>query len=446
MDPYQRIRELEARVDQLEKEKNELREKLKQIEALLRQYVNPHTPSSKRLHSDKPKEEPSEAPPKKRGAPEGHEGATRKTPLPNQFVEVKPEKCKCGSTKIMLLRAIRKIVEDVEIKPVVTEYTFYECKCKNCGNIFETSHELLPRKGDFGPNILSLWTMLHYHGAVPFERLSQVSEKCFAVPITPAGIQNAIYGAAEAFEPEFNATKAAMPFSNYVRSDETSYSFNGEKYWLWNFSNWDATLVLLRDSRSSSVPLEVLGEDFKGIFCTDCYPAYDCIKALAKQKCWAHILRDAKEAAETSREGRNLYAFLAKAYAYIKKVKVAGGENTPRVLRWVKRKKREIRALMRRKWRYELPRKIVKRMVRYLDDWFTCLVYGFVEATNNASERDVRKNVLARKISGLHRSQRGLHAREIMMSLLLTRSRRNQNAYDFVAQGLKKSNLNGNFN
>ena len=423
-----------------------LEKKLETVEGLLRLYVNPHMPSSKRLHEGTPKEESLEAPPKKRGAPFGHEGATRKTRAPDDLIDLKPQKCKCGSNKIEILKTLSKIVEDVEVKSVVTQYTSYKCKCKNCGNVFQTLHELLPKKGDFGPNLLSLWTMLHYHGAVPFERLSKISEKCFKTSITPAGVQNAIYGASQTFQPFFDSVKAAAPVSDYMRSDETSYSFNGEKYWLWNFSNWDATLVLLRNNRSSKVPLEVLGENYGGVLNTDCYLGYDPINARAKQKCWAHLLRDAKEAAETHREGKRLYAILKRMYAYIKRVKLAGGENSVKVLNWIKRKKGQIWALMRQKWRQDLTRRIVKRMARYLDDWFTCLLFDFVEATNNGSERDVRKNVLARKISGLHRSERGLHAREVMMSLLLTLARRGENAYDFVAEGLRKNNLNPNFN
>jgi hypothetical protein len=53
------------------------------------------------------------------------------------------------------------------------------------------------------------------------------------------------------------------------------------------------------------------------------------------------------------------------------------------------------------------------RMSKYSEHWFTCLKYDFVEPTNNASERNIHKGVIARKISGQHRSLRGQHAREV---------------------------------
>ena len=80
-------------------------------------------------------------------------------------------------------------------------------------------------------------------------------------------------------------------------------------------------------------------------------------------------------------------------------------------------------------------------MVKYSDQWFTCLRYDFVEPTNNTREREIRKNVIARKISGCHRSEQGKRAREIMMSTILTEQKKNQNPFDFISNTIKNYNL-----
>ena len=67
--------------------------------------------------------------------------------------------------------------------------------------------------------------------------------------------------------------------------------------------------------------------------------------------------------------------------------------------------------------------------------------YPYVEPTNNSSERDLRKNVLARKISGQHRSELGMRSREIMMSTVLTLKKRQKNPFSFVQNKIEKYNL-----
>ena len=46
--------------------------------------------------------------------------------------------------------------------------------------------------------------------------------------ITSGGIHNAIYRTARIFEPTFQTIKNRIIGLNYVRSDETSYPFNGQ--------------------------------------------------------------------------------------------------------------------------------------------------------------------------------------------------------------------------
>lgn len=426
------------RIEVLEKHDAEREKKLVVLEARLALYENPNTPSSqKRFPERKTREEPSG----RLGRPPGYEGSTRPTPKPDRVIDTKPSGCKCGWNKIRILQEFSKIVEDVEIRRIATKFIFYQCQCTKCGLMFETTHENLPKEGVFGPTLISIWNALHYQGAVPFKRLADFSEKCLGVPITPSGLMEAVYRSAHVFQPFYDETGESLPSANYACSDETSYSFNGSKYWLWNFSNHDVSFVKIVDSRASAVPKQVLGENFKGVLNTDCYPGYDSVKADEKQKCWAHLLREAKQLSEHYTEGKRLYAHLKHMYSYVKKVKEEHREGKPRVKGWVTRSIGRFHQWIKHKWRFKKVRTLVKRIARYECEWFTCLKYDFVEATNNGSERDVRKNVIARKISGLHRSERGVHSREIMMSVLLTMPKKGVNAYGFVLNGLKAYNL-----
>lgn len=127
-------------------------------------------------------------------------------------------------------------------------------------------------------------------------------------------------------------------------------------------------------------------------------------------------------------------------FKHISKVKQNKDENSEKVKLWIWRQKRKMASWGSRTYESKAVLNLVKRINKHLDHWFTCLKYGFVEPTNNARERDIRKNVLARKISGCHRSEKGKRAREIMMSNILTAQKRGMNPFEFIRNGIKNYN------
>lgn len=417
--------------------------RIQELEKVLALYFSPHLSSSKKIIKDK-KEEEKKEPPKDKGAPEGHKGATRITPEPDKTVDLKPEKCaskKCKCKKIKILKEHKKIIEDILITKTATKFIFYDCVCEGCGATFTTTSKDLPKKGRFGPNIISLWSALHYIGTVPFDRLSKMSKNLFNVGITPAAVHNIIYRNASIFKPKFDRRKKTLKNSRYIRSDESSYSVNGKKYFLWNLSNGKTTIILIRNSRGPGVLEEVFGDFLDAILNSDCFSAYNKFKAREYQKCWAHILRDGENLAKFNDEGKELYRLLSQMYQYIKKAKEQKLENTKKVKKWVNLQKKKIVFLLNQNYESKAVKNLVLRLVKYKNDWFTCLKYPFVEPTNNASERDIRKNVLARKISSLHRSQLGINSREIMMSEILTAEHMHRNPFEIIQQEIEKYNL-----
>ncbi len=180
---------------------------------------------------DDEKKKEDKKPQEKRGAPEGHLGATRKQLKPNRFIDLKPNHCdKCGNREIKTTRHENQIVEDIRIEKVVTQFTWYTYHCDCCREERITTHPELPREGIFGPTISGIWNSLHYKGNIPFDRLSQISGNLFDMEITPGSLHNVIYRTAQIFEPTFVAVKDEIALSLYVRSDETSYPFNGDKW------------------------------------------------------------------------------------------------------------------------------------------------------------------------------------------------------------------------
>lgn len=84
----QRVRELEAENALLRKKVEEYEKRIVDLERRLLAYENAHTPPSQRY---KPRQPPVGG--GKRGAPEGHDGATRPDPKPTLTVEHVLQRC-----------------------------------------------------------------------------------------------------------------------------------------------------------------------------------------------------------------------------------------------------------------------------------------------------------------------------------------------------------------
>ncbi len=76
--------------------------------------------------------------------------------------------------------------------------------------------------------------------------------------------------------------------------------------------------------RSGDVPVEVLGESFSGVATTDFFSAYNKLTC-KKQKCWIHVLRDAKKNAQNNEETRKFCKTVKRLVRDMKKFK----ENSP---------------------------------------------------------------------------------------------------------------------
>lgn len=417
-----------------------LLKRIKELEDILWVYQHPSIPPSKRIFKEEENRQDGKTEEKKRGAPEGHTGATRERSKITRRIDLKPYTCAtCGSIQINILNHEKRTIEDVEIVKVTTQFTQYRYYCKCCSADFITTHPDLPKEGVFGPNICKIWSLLHYKGIIPFERLSELSGNIFDVGITQKGVMDAIYRTTKALEPTYQEIKSEISTSKYVRSDETSYPFNRQKWWLWNLSNYTATLVVIRFSRGSDVLESVLKPINGRIINSDCHSSYD--KFIADyQKCWSHVLGFSKKAAEIDKYAEKIDEMLHKMFEYIKFVKENGLEGRKVVMKEIKTMKGLIERLRKNKRRSNITNRLVKRLQKYNDDWFKCLIYNYVEPTNNSSEHDIRINVLARKISGLHRSERGIHAREIMMSTLLTTRRQEIDFPRFIGGKIREYN------
>src|SRR3990167_1756095 len=128
---------------------------LNKTQALLRQFLNENTPSSKLPFKIKINEQQKE--PKPRGKPEGSNGGNKEVPESiDEKLSAKLEK-RCRRCKKVINRKNIEIglrfIYDVEIKPIIIEVEEETYLC-DCGEFCIAKHPDIPQNGIIGLEIL----------------------------------------------------------------------------------------------------------------------------------------------------------------------------------------------------------------------------------------------------------------------------------------------------
>src|SRR3989338_10981329 len=153
------------------------------------------------------------------------------------------------------------------------------------------------------------------------------------------------------------------------------------------------------------------------------------------QRCWAHLLREAKFLAQKHGwQAEVLYRSLCGLFAEIKKA----AAKTPMAIREKLYKNciKKMRFLADAAKVHKEIRKFAATIKNGMGQWFTCVLHPEIEPTNNRAERELREFVVQRKIFGTFRSEKGLRITEVIMSLLATLRLRNLNTYNMLRTSL----------
>ena len=406
-------KKLEAKVAMLEQENRILKEAtndLKKDNAKLSQRIEvvEHRVDALNEHMFKPSKHKDPNTPSNQGAKEGHEAHHR--PKPDHIDETKDlalTNCPhCNHALGNVMETRERLITNIQpAKPVVTKYVIRRYHCPHCNKLVNANPPEIPYSR-FGIDLLLHIEFLRYGLRLPQDSIVKELETCFGIHVSVGTIVNELSRFAAYAGPFYEQIRREIREAAAVNADETSWRKNGTQLWLWTFTSKWHTLLLINDSRGKEVPKDVLGEHYAGVMTTDCLPTYDSMKC-AKQKCWAHLLRETKRM--KSEQGKLLRAELkhilelAKSGEFTKDDMLAMLDST-------------INQGFDDYWCVSL----IKRIQRYWHEWFTFMDTPGVDCTNNAAERSLRPSVVMRKITGGSRSDKGVHCHEVSMSVLAT--------------------------
>ena len=390
----------------------ELLNELRKTQALLRQFLNENTPSSK-LPFKYPSKEKSNEEPRPRGKPEGSNGGNKEFPekVDKKIKAELEEKCpRCG--KVIIRKDIEtrlRYVYDAIVKAIIIEVEeeFYPC---DCGEFCIGKNPEIPQRGMIGYNLQSLFTELKFNFSGSYANISKFFDNVTngKIKFSPKAINDCIRRISEKLEPSYNNIENELKNENYAYSDETSWPVNGKQWYLWLFVTRNFVFVKIQNSRARRVLIDIFGENYYGGIISDCFRVYDNF-ARWYQKCWVHLLRKTEFEAEKNPK-KNISKLYAQLQILHKEMVNFLSENPPPDLRKEKKKEfeKKLNEIINYKYWCKEAKSIVDNwLVKYRGHWLTAIEIEGINLDNNLCERKIRGSIGWRKMLGGHRTEEG---------------------------------------
>ena len=393
---FAKIKALEERMLVLEKENSILREKLSKYENPKNSRNSSVAPSKDENRPLKTKSlrEPSD---KKVGGQKGHEGNTLKmTQTPDEIVIYTPDFCgKCGSDIHQLHSEFvgkRQVIDIPVVQPFYVEHQVYKktCSCghQTCGSYPKNINAPI----SYGANTESLIGYLFARQYVPFNRIREMLNDTFGLPISEGGIHELLNRLSQKAAPAYDMIKEKIALSKVVGTDETGCKINGVKSWMWAWQNDLATFIAPSFNRGfATIQSNFEFGFFNAVLVHDCWKSHFQVHAENHQICIAHLLRELNYFVEVHKDpwAINFRQLLFDSLEIKHKMTQENYYNDhPPKDDILKRLGTLLSQTINEKIKDLLA--FFKRMTKYKDYLFNFLHYPDVPADNNGSERAIR--------------------------------------------------------
>lgn len=395
-------------------------DRLKKVEAMLRQLDNHNTPSSKKRFKKNTRDK-SSSQDKTRfpGRENGHIGAGIKLPEPDKVIEHT-----LNQPDLRYIGKQTKTVIDFVDNPIqVTKHIIHLYEDAEGTLVFP---EVDLPSGIYGKNIQAFVSLLKSKLGASHEGISEfitsIRDDLSFCPATSLSITN---GIAEALASEREGILQEVRNALYCNADETGLRQDGINGYVWVFCTPTNVIYETDLSRSNEVPKRVLGENYDNIVVVDGWQGYNGYK---RQRCWVKLLREGDALAEDNEEAKLQVDLLHEMY---KKAIEAKKKPPDERIQFVRKMNgctklpHIINVLATKKGCHELASKL-ENARPYL---FTGVIHPEVPLDNNHAERMLRKIVVHRKLMGCIRNEKGQIFIQNVMSAVQTWRLQGRNPY-----------------
>ncbi len=338
-----------------------------------------------------------------------------------------------GSTKWR-----HQVIDTPRVRVDVTDHVFVERRCGVCGKRWTPDAsvvlaDIVVGKKSYGVGLMSLIAHLKTACRVPIGLIRKLMYTLYGIKISSGQIAEILHDVGELGESTYDDFLDTVRGSPVVNADETGWREDGVNGYIWSFSSPDVRYYTYRHSRGSIVAKEVLGEEFTGALTCDFYAAYNFYEG-EKQRCWVHLIRDLKALVEKNPDLPDVAAW----YPLVKDVYERAKDTI--LMRYTDHERSKLREGFERELlavckpytgnKTAPQRVLAERMERFIGELFVFVQCPEVPSENNAAERAIRPAVVARKISGGTRSERGSKTSSILRTLFETWALQGRNTMD----------------
>lgn len=420
------LRELEKEYKKLEQEKEEIRKQRDRYRNMLfKPNAKPGKKDKEIIEDDLGRMRGKK---NKRGAQPGHPGKGRKKPDKiDKWKRIYLNKCPVCGDKIKRSKKINThTVGDIpSLEKFRIETTCYEIEeqwCSCCKKRVRARPIGVIPKSRLGINILIYALMQKYGAKSSWPAIIFNLAEYFNLQVSEGSLINMMHRAQRWLGPWYDRILEEIRGSPVKYADETIWRIDGINNWLWGFFTEKQAYYAVEESRGHGVAREHLAGSHKDdVLVRDDYPGYKKLP-LKHQSCWAHLLRNSKEAASdpnASKEVGVLHRHLKKMYEELS-ADLAMPFNEKGKDRLYDLYSIKIGDIIQTKYKYDDTKSIQTRIANQNTNLITALKYKNVPLTNNLAERCIRPFVIARKMSGGSRSRQGAKTQAVNMSIFQT--------------------------
>ena len=434
------------RISELERENEDLKA---QLTALHRRQFKTN---KKSLKQNIGRTDSAPAAKKKRGAPTGHPGWSRRIPdhIDTVVTVAAPAVCPhCANTDLTPVQEMKDhLQEDIILQPKtrVTQFRHHQAFCPICKRalIQAAPGELL--NGPIGPTTKAAAVFLRYGLRIPYRKVQELFAVFFNMPFVPASAMTFDRQATLKGKPLYEDIGQKLRCADRLHADETHWRQDGINHFVWYGGNTDLAFFHINRHRSADVARSIFGDNFQGVLHADGYAAYNGVNPKVRQTCLAHLIRAAREIkqeillktpkaqdAQSLLFCDNLTTLLQEA------CHIARQFNDLEIPRHRSEEFKyslyaSLRKICTTTCASEKAATLQQRLLdprREYNRLFTFLDYPDVQPTNNQAEQSLRNIVIFRKICFGTRSPEGSLSHSVLPSLLLTARRQEKHPLDF---------------
>jgi len=346
----------------------------------------------------------------------------------NRHIELSSQECpSCGGTALTRRphRSLARLAFDLRltrsgIKRWVTRFTTAWHHCTGCGTRFLPGDYL--RLEEFGHSLKS-WAMYEYvaHRA-SLANIADTIRQCFDMPIHGPQVSAFKQLLAQYYEGTYKRLLEKLVAGGLIHGDETEVNVRqvGKAY-VWVFTNLEEVVFLYRPSREGDFLHDLL-KDFKGVFVSDFYAAYDSL-GCEQQKCLIHLLRDFNQDLLANPWDEELKSIASDFGGLLRRI-VATIDRYGLRRRHLGKHRRDVdkffRTILGQAYRSEAAESYRQRLVKYRARLFTFLDHDGVPWNNNNAEHAVKAFAYYREVADSMITEVGLNQYLVLLSVYQT--------------------------